>query len=459
LYEGPELPSSRVGLIYLGDTTVRSIDGRFDYAVAFTSDRIELAPGRHRVVLGFERAARSIGLRDMPARRGEGTCTLDFVVEGGQQYWLGSRPLGTDWTMRRWDGKWEAWARKSVDAEDNAIAHCDSEVRTRRAVPRALPVASAVPPSAAAAGDSAVPVVVAPVPAAVAAVPPPAVPVVSERAEWIRLGTWNVRSLGAEPGRDYDAMAAVIDDNFDILTLTEVAYVGGGHSGYDRLLAGLGAGWAGMVTETPLPWHRTGDGDSSDAEYYAILYRRENVRPCDGWDGLRLVSEFAGGSVATEFLRQPAFACFAVVAGDGTAGGVDFMLAAYRATSGDADAIAAEVGHIDAVFAIMAAARPGEGDLIVAGEFNLDSSELALVTTAADRTAGSGSTLNLLGEPTASLHDHILVRAPRAMAEMVGNGIVLDVRSVAESPREFRRAVSDHLPVMVRIRTAASDRD
>ena len=107
----------------------------------------------------------------------------------------------------------------------------------------------------------------------------------------------------------------------------------------------------------------------------------------------------------------------------------------------------------------MAAARPGEGDVIVAGEFNLDSAELALVTTAADRTAGSGSRLNLLGEPVAILRDHILVRPQRATVAMVGNGMVLDVRGVAASPREFRRAVSDHLPVMIRLRTAVTDRD
>jgi hypothetical protein len=138
LYDGPPLPASDVAVVHVGQTSVLNIDGRFGFAIPLGTRRFELAPGPHRVILAFERPATTIGVRDVPAQRGEGTCTLDFVAEAGAQYWLGSRAVGADWTMQRWDGKWEGWIRDpSVSAADDIVARCSSRAAGEEPAPRA----------------------------------------------------------------------------------------------------------------------------------------------------------------------------------------------------------------------------------------------------------------------------------------------------------------------------------
>jgi hypothetical protein len=294
-----------------------------------------------------------------------------------------------------------------------------------------------------------------PVVAAVPAVPPtqPARAIDERGAEWIRLGTWNLRGLGAGGDRDYAAIAAAIDGNFDILTLTEIAHADSGHPGYDRLQKALGDAWGGFVSDGP-----GADVASSGAEHYAIVYRRDRVRPCSGWHRLRYAADRdvrQRDSGASRFRREPAFSCFET--GDPPIG---FVVAAYRATSAeDADDIAAEIAHIDDVFAAMSQARPGLRDLIIAGQFHLEAAEIETVTSADVRTRGGGAALNLLGEPTQSLRDHVLVRNADTTTESTSDSSVLDVRNAAASPREFRRSVSDHLPVMLRFRVSAPEAD
>ncbi len=496
VYRGPTLAPDRIALVDVGNAAVRDVDGRFRYVVPFGMKTFELAPGPHQIDLGFEIPAQSIGVRDLPARRGKGICTIDFVAEAGKEYRLGVGPTGTGWATNKWKGNWEGWIiDTSRSDDDNIIARCTPSVR-KRARRVSAPVVASVPtvpvlpvPAAPAPNQDrvALPVDTAPAPVPVAPVPPvpPAVvaaaapaatstalaaaPVADDEAgedgdddeeAWIRLGTWNVDALGTDKDRDYEAIAIAIDRNFDILTLTEIAYAEGGAPGYYRLISALGSEWAGMVTGTPRP-----NVESSDAEYYAVVYRRDAVRPCVGWERLHYFTDndgSANGIGPDRFRREPAFTCFEAGFGDDdTTVRVDFMLAAYRArwADGDTEAIAEEVDHIDDVFAAMSVAREHETDLVIAGQLNLESVELRTVTAAADRTQGTGSALNLLGNPSHGLGDHILVHSSRATAEMIGNGSVLDVREVAGSPREFRRTVSDHLPVMVRIRSSGPDDD
>ena len=154
LYEGPALPSSQVAVIHAGGTIVRQIDERRRRGGVFDADRFEVAPGAHSVVLVFEVSEQSIGVKTIPARRGEGRCTIEFVAEAGKQYWLASRPAGTGWPGPHWDRKWEAWVRDpSIGAEDDILARCSSqpaaeaeeEPRTQAAASASSPVAVAPP--------------------------------------------------------------------------------------------------------------------------------------------------------------------------------------------------------------------------------------------------------------------------------------------------------------------------
>jgi len=470
LYEGPDLPAQDIAVVHVGDTSVLNVDDRFNFALPPGMKRLELAPGPHRIVLGFQRPATTIGMRDVPAQHGVGTCTLDFVAAAGGNYWLGSRPVGTDWTMRRWDGAWEGWVRDpSIGAEDDIVARCKSG--DADAVPAFVPAAAPVPPTPAAAvvvapaprqaavpapavsrpAVAAPPVAAPPVAAPVPPAPPAPARVEQVHDQWLRLGTWNLRGLGTDGDRDYASIAAAIDANFDILTLTELADVEGSHPGYDRLRSALGDTWAALLSDA------SGQGTASDrAEHYAIVYRRARLRPCPGWQRLRYTTDPDGGArEAGGFQREPAFACFEAGEPAGR-----FMLGAYRATSAEnGDDIAAEVALLDAVFAAMSRARPDVRDLIIAGQFHLEAAEIESVTAALVRTRGGGAALNLLGEPTQGLRDHVVVRDADTTTETNGDSSVLDVRGGAASPRDFRRSVSDHLPVMLRLRVSPSEVD
>jgi hypothetical protein len=275
----------------------------------------------------------------------------------------------------------------------------------------------------------------------------------------LRLGAWNLKKLGHGSAKDFGAVASVIAAHFDVLALVEVMQKGGGHPGYDRLLQVLGADWRGLVTDTPRP-NNPSDGS---AEFYAVVYRQGAARPCAGWAGLRYHDDGDGSPTGTRpdlFSREPAYGCFE--AGfEGGAPGVDFLLAAYHArwASGNDVAIKGEVRHVDEVMAGMAAARPGEKDIVLAGDFNLRPEALAGVTTSTDRTTGTGSTLNPEGHATVNLYDHLLLRDEAASAEFLGNARVLDVREVAVTERVFYETVSDHLPIVIEVRASGPDDD
>ena len=107
----------------------------------------------------------------------------------------------------------------------------------------------------------------------------------------------------------------------------------------------------------------------------------------------------------------------------------------------------------------MRLARPGEEDVFVMGDFNLVPDRLAAATELADRTVGTGSTLNREGDITRNLYDHLLVANVTASSELRGSATVLDVRGVVDDPVTFRTTVSDHLPIVVTLSVAGPDDD
>jgi hypothetical protein len=276
--------------------------------------------------------------------------------------------------------------------------------------------------------------------------------------QYIRLGAWNIKKLGHGSKKNYPLVSQIIDNNFDVIAIVEVMQKQRAHHGYDALMQHLGSGWGGLVIGTPRP--NTGSGH---AEFYAILYREGVVRPCINWTSLRYYPDNDGsdqGAGLDRFAREPAYACFE--AGfDSGAVGVDFMLAAYHATwaEGDQEEIVEEVSNLDGVFAAMGQAKLGEGDLLIVGDFNLIPDILNLAIAVADRTEGTGSTLNIKGERTLNLYDHVLVHDEAATSEMVDDAVVLNRIGLAATPKLFYQTVSDHLPVMVRLRSSGPDDD
>ncbi|MFC1896614.1 SH3 domain-containing protein [Thermodesulfobacteriota bacterium] len=279
-----------------------------------------------------------------------------------------------------------------------------------------------------------------------------------ETGRVIRLGSWNIKKLGHGSSKDYALLAQVIGSNFDVLAVVEVMQKQGGHPGYDALLSALGPDWDGLVTDSPRP--NTGAGHS---EFYAVLYRQGLLRPCADWDALVYYEDNDGsGSDTGEdvFSREPGFGCFEAPLNDSSIG-IDFLLGAYHARwdEGHIEEISDEVDHVDEVFTAMQQARPGEGDIIIAGDFNLVPQKLREEVTVEVNTQGTGSTLNSQGERTTNLYDHILVLHEQETSEMIGSPEVLDVIGQATSPQVFFDTVSDHLPVFVRLRAFGPDDD
>ena len=272
----------------------------------------------------------------------------------------------------------------------------------------------------------------------------------------IRLGSWNIKKLGHGSNKNFVLVAQIIESHYDIVAVVEVMQKGGGHAGYDSLVAQLGNGWAGVVTGDPRP-----DTSSGSAEFYAILFRPVRVRLCSGWTGLVYQADNsggAGGTGADRFSREPAFACFATTRAHGSPG-FDFILAGYHAVfaEGDIDDIKDEVRHLDKVFVSMGAAQPGERDLIVSGDFNLVPSDLRATIPQQGQTIGTGSTLNGGGGLTGNLYDHLVAFDLAATTEMIAPDQVIDVRNLAANNKAFFDTVSDHLPLVARFRVDADD--
>lgn len=276
----------------------------------------------------------------------------------------------------------------------------------------------------------------------------------------LRLGNWNIQKLGQEPDHDYPVMVAVIEENFDVVAIEEVMVADGAPNGFFTLLSALGPGWDGWVTSRPRP-----NALTSYAEYYAVVWRVGFVRPCPGWVGLIYHEDNPGGVGGTGenlFSREPAFVCLQAgwnMQTEHATVGFDLVLAAYHAlwASGDETVTSAEVDHIDDVFVSMAGAVPGEGDLLVAGDFNLDRETVASLVDAEVLTVGTGSTLTTSGGISDNLIDHVLILDTTATSELASVPQVLDVRSYSLSDILYRETVSDHLPVRARFTVDVDD--
>ena len=275
--------------------------------------------------------------------------------------------------------------------------------------------------------------------------------------EPLRVGAWNVRRLGsADQSTDIPLLASLIDRHFDALALVEIMQTqGGGHAGLDELVSALGPTWAVQVTASPRP-----NTKAPFAEFYAVVFRPARVGPCEEGPPLSYVPDDMTDdtvSVAGRFLREPAFGCFRAHARG--APGFDFLLGVYHARygSGSAEDIAQEVMHLDALLRRVSSIWPKEKDVLLLGDFNLDSEQLARWVSAHDATSGTGSTLNPRGDLSANLLDHLLLLNPEHIQELIAPAEVLDLRGEAGSSRAYFQLVSDHLPIRALFQVESDD--
>lgn len=262
-----------------------------------------------------------------------------------------------------------------------------------------------------------------------------------------RLCSWNLERLGYENGKDYGAVASILEEECDASVVLEVMEVEGEAPGYDALLRELGSGWRGTRTNASRP------KKASYQEHYAVLWRDTRLDLCEGWGALRLVPDGDAGA-SDRFDREPAFGCFRLP------GGFDFLLGAYHANWDDsATVVQDEVRFIDEAVREMLEFSPEEGDLLLFGDFNLTPASLAEVTKLTIFGSGDGSSLNAAGARTDNLYDNLLVASLAETPELLDRAEVLDVREAVANPEYYVAHVSDHLPIRVTLHPSSEDDD
>jgi len=165
-------------------------------------------------------------------------------------------------------------------------------------------------------------------------------PPVAPAPRLIHLASWNLKRLGHGTKR-LDLAARVIARQ-DVVALEEVMTTGG----VDELLQRL-PGWGALVSPAPV-------GRAGYSELYAVLYRKDTVRPLES---------FTVDDARDEFAREPFVACLA-------AGGFDFCTVVihvvFGGTVGPRDAEIAALGPlVDRL-----ASRSSERDWLIIGDFN-----------------------------------------------------------------------------------------
>lgn len=299
----------------------------------------------------------------------------------------------------------------------------------------ALSLALAVTSLGACPGPSAPGRTTAPPPAAPRArVPPLPAPVPRPGPTLVRLASWNLKRLGHGQKR-LDLAARVMRDQ-DVVALEEVMTP----EGVDQLLAHL-PGWAALVSPAPV-------GRAGYAEHYAVLYRKDALRPVDS---------FTVDDPRDEFAREPFVACLA-------AAEFDFCLViihvVFGATVGPRDAEIAALGPlVDRL-----SSRSAERDWLIIGDFNRPAraSSFAALTDRGFAMA-SGDSLLLTSIATGgyrSDYDHLLLHPSRTREwrhDCQRIDIVAD--TCAGDYAACARDLSDHAPIRATFDASGPDDD
>lgn len=158
----------------------------------------------------------------------------------------------------------------------------------------------------------------------------------------VRVGTWNVKRLGASTKR-VDLVANVIDQNFDVIALDEVMTP----AGLQQLMSYL-PGWSATLSDRAV-------GENGYFEYYAVLTRNGVASVTSA----RVVDD-----AADEWVREPMVACV-------KASNTDFCLVTTHVVFGDrVGPRDLEIQALGRLVTNLRNATPNESDYIVLGDFN-----------------------------------------------------------------------------------------
>jgi endonuclease/exonuclease/phosphatase family metal-dependent hydrolase len=259
-------------------------------------------------------------------------------------------------------------------------------------------------------------------------------PAVRPPARLLHLASWNLKRLGHGKKR-LDLVARVIRQQ-DVVALEEVMTP----DGVGELLRLL-PGWAALVSPAPV-------GRGGYAEHYAVLYRKDAVRPLDS---------FTVDDPRDEFAREPFVACLA-------SGAFDFCVVVihvvFGGTVGPRDAEIAALGPLlDRL-----AARSRERDWLVIGDFNRPASARSFASLLARGfTMASGARVmptSIARGGYRSDYDHLLLHPGRTRewrSDCVRIDIVTD--DYGGDYATCARDLSDHAPIRATFDAGGPDDD
>jgi endonuclease/exonuclease/phosphatase family metal-dependent hydrolase len=250
----------------------------------------------------------------------------------------------------------------------------------------------------------------------------------------VRLASWNLKRLGHGTKR-LDLAARIMRDQ-DVVALEEVMTP----AGVNDLLALL-PGWAALVSPAPV-------GRAGYAEHYAVLYRKDLVRPVDS---------FTVDDPDDVFAREPFVACLA-------AGEFDFCLVVihvvFGGTVGPRDAEIAALGPlVDRL-----ATRSAERDWLVVGDFNrpANARSFAALTTRGFAMATGDRRLptSIARGGYRSDYDHLLLH-PGRTREWRSDCERIDIvaAACAGDYAACARDLSDHAPIRATFDASGPDDD
>jgi deoxyribonuclease-1-like protein len=257
----------------------------------------------------------------------------------------------------------------------------------------------------------------------------------------IKVAAFNIQVLGRTKRSKPEVMEVLVDvaREFDVMLVQEIRDSSGETApAYLDLINGGGASYAYVESERL--------GRSTSKESYAYYWDTETVEYIEG-------SAYMYNDTGDVFEREPYVASF-------RSGGFDFTLVGIHTKPDDAEH---EIGNLTAVVASVLAGAPGEGDVVVMGDFNADGGYFDEDGASPFKAEGYHWVVeNSLDTMTKTdwTYDRIVLLDGTYLGEYVADSCTVFYFDAAYGiQQELTEDVSDHYPVYALYRTDLPDDD
>ena len=257
----------------------------------------------------------------------------------------------------------------------------------------------------------------------------------------IKVAAFNIQVFGRTKRSKPEVMEVLVDvaREFDVMLVQEIRDSSGETApAYLELINGGGASYAYVESERL--------GRSTSKESYAYYWDTETVEYLVG-------SAYVYNDTGDVFEREPYVASF-------RSGGFDFTLVGIHTKPDDVEH---EIGNLTAVVAGVLARAPGEGDVVVMGDFNADGGYFDEDGASFFKAEGYHWVVeNSIDTMTKTdwTYDRIVLLDGTYLGEYVADSCTVFYFDAAYGiDQELTEDVSDHYPVYAVYRTDLPDND